>query len=123
MSSVHKLLGDFRTQPLHIYRQLRIPTGTLGHQCEGKGDGETPSQVAHLTLTTVPGGWHHHPYLLEEDRLSEAKPFKMGASPLCVMTVQILKHRDGFHLNLAAKTMNHCHLLSVRCLALSEAPF
>lgn len=81
MSSVHKLLGDFRTQPLHIYRQLRIPTGTLGHQREGKGDGETPSQVAHLTLTTVPGGWQHHPYLLEEDRLSEAKPFKWEPVP------------------------------------------
>ena len=81
MSSVNKLLGDFCTQPLHFYRQLHIPTGTLGHQCEGKGDGETPSQVAHLTLTTVLGGWHHCHYLLQEDRLSEAKPFTWEPVP------------------------------------------
>ena len=69
-------------QPLHIFLQA----ASYSYQDPGtpawrEGDGETPSQVAHLTLTTVLGGWHDHPRWLEEDRLSEAKPFKWEPVP------------------------------------------
>lgn len=46
-----------------------------------------------------------------------------GNSLLGCMTMQIPKHGTGFHLNLAAKAMNYCNPLPVRCLALSKAPF